>query len=670
MATMKRTLSIAVFVSLVAAAVSAGEGVWTPIGPVGGGPTLLAPDPTDARVLYAALRAPRNPDEETVIWRSADAGVTWMTANHGLEGERVVALAVDPERPDRLFAVAAPQGCESDDPGGVYRSLDAGRNWQRVASANLVAIGCSSAIAFSQSAVLVGSDSSVARSTDGGTTWSTVPLPITAGSVFALVVGESPQHLLALAPAGLFESRDGGLQWDGERDGLASAFLSPEALAVAPSRRTTLYLLSVDKELARSDDGGSTWRTLPGVPLLPYFRTGLFVDPLNANTVFAYSTVGVLRSRDGGETFQRLRGGLPPPSPGIDIRTTVHTMAADAGRRILVGAYNGAWASRDGGDLWRPLPLRGIHDNPIRFLQTDAAGRGDLAFASFDDLFASSSGGRIESMQPPARGRVLDLSLARDRREGSAHLLSVRSFFANDTDHRLVESVSASSRVLLGTPNDPSAVIETGDGALLLASGKRVFRRARDGAPWRQVFEAVPQGDFLGIVGFAIHPRRPTTLLAIASEASLHEGSYTVLFASVDGGSSWRRLPAAGDLPYQAYNVFAFDPQRPNILIAASFQNLLEVGLDRPSATLVGSHPAGFSALAVDREDSRTLFAVTPNGLAQVSHDGGATWSKLGSAFPAFDPSRAATIVQDSASPRRLYFGGSSGLWALDLPER
>ncbi len=664
---MKRTLSLAVFASLIATAVSAGQGVWTPIGPVGGGPTLFAPDPTDARVLYAALPAARNPDGETAIWRSADAGVTWSAANHGLEGERVVALAVDPEQPARLFAVAAPQGCESDDPGGIYRSLNAGRTWQRVASASLVALGCSSAIAFTQGAVLVGSDSGVARSTDGGTAWSTVSFPITAGSVFALAIGESPRHLFAVTPAGLFESRDGGRQWDGESDGLASAFISPEALAVAPSRRTTLYLLSVDKELARSDDGGRTWRDLPGVPLLPYLRAGLFVDPLNANTVFAYSTVGVLRSRDGGETFQRLRGGLPPPSPGIDIRTTVHAMAADAGLRILVGAYNGAWASRDGGEHWLALPLRGIHDNPIRFLQTDAGGRGEIAFASFDDLFASAPGGKIESMQPPVRGQVLDLSLARDR---PAHLLAVRSFVANGTDHRFAESVSTGSRVSLPTPNHPYAVTATSDGTLFLASGSRVFRRAPGDAPWRQVFAAIPQGDFLGIVGFAIHPRRPTTLLAVASETRLHQGSYTVLFASVDGGSSWRRLPAAGDLPYQAYNVFAFDPQRPNLLIAASHHDLFEVGLDRPSATPVGSHPAGFSALAVDREDSRTLFAVTPNGLAQVSHDRGETWSKLGNAFPAFDPNRAAAIVQDSASPRRLYFGGSSGLWELDLPER
>ncbi len=62
------------------------------------------------------------------VYRSNDAGATWVRADSGIAGSDVRALLVDPDDPtgDTLFAGA---GGSAANPGGVYRSTDGGLTW-------------------------------------------------------------------------------------------------------------------------------------------------------------------------------------------------------------------------------------------------------------------------------------------------------------------------------------------------------------------------------------------------------------------------------------------------------------------------------------------------------------------------------------------------------------
>jgi photosystem II stability/assembly factor-like uncharacterized protein len=98
------------------------------------GPSELAMDPTNPRILYAAMwdhqRLPwqvRSGGPGSGIHKSTDGGVTWSTANTGLPSlVGKIGIDVSPN-PDRLYAVV-----EADPKGGLYRSDDGAKTWTLV----------------------------------------------------------------------------------------------------------------------------------------------------------------------------------------------------------------------------------------------------------------------------------------------------------------------------------------------------------------------------------------------------------------------------------------------------------------------------------------------------------------------------------------------------------
>lgn len=82
--------------------------------------TALLIDPTDSNVLWAALTDLTNTGFST-IYRSADAGATWVRHDDGINGSTELrALTFDPQNHNILYAAAG--GYEAN-PGAVYRGL-------------------------------------------------------------------------------------------------------------------------------------------------------------------------------------------------------------------------------------------------------------------------------------------------------------------------------------------------------------------------------------------------------------------------------------------------------------------------------------------------------------------------------------------------------------------
>ena len=96
------------------------------------GPSELAMDPTNPRILYAAmwdhLRRPwevRSGGPGSGIHKSTDGGTTWQKAMTGLPSP-VGKIGIDVSaNPDRLYAIV-----EADPKGGLYRSDDGAKSWQ------------------------------------------------------------------------------------------------------------------------------------------------------------------------------------------------------------------------------------------------------------------------------------------------------------------------------------------------------------------------------------------------------------------------------------------------------------------------------------------------------------------------------------------------------------
>ncbi|HYG62920.1 MAG TPA: hypothetical protein VEL74_10090, partial [Thermoanaerobaculia bacterium] len=185
------------------------------------------------------------------VFRSFNQGGTWERISAGLPPNPFFfSLAFDPDRPRTLLATT---------PAGLYRSVDRGRRWQRVAGApdvNALAVvfqrGGRAYAAFT---------GGIFYSTDSGATWRRSanlpgrvfgdPRSLAAGTdrVFVGVLGDSDGP-------GLYRSLDFGATFQPAIEDLQG--LAVTTVAVAPSDPETIYA-AVSNSLFKTTDGGTNW---------------------------------------------------------------------------------------------------------------------------------------------------------------------------------------------------------------------------------------------------------------------------------------------------------------------------------------------------------------------------------------------------------------------------
>ena len=157
-------------------------------------------------------------------------------------------------------------------------------------------------LAFTQDAVLAGTETGLYRSTDFGVSWSRVSDEIGAFAItdIALDPNSSKTVYVATAGAGFFKSLDGGIHWAKISEKISN--LNANAIVVA-SNSTTLYAgtdaqTQADGGFYRSDDAGATWTVLANGTVQT-----LAVHPTRPETVFAGTSIGLFRSDDRGAVF-------------------------------------------------------------------------------------------------------------------------------------------------------------------------------------------------------------------------------------------------------------------------------------------------------------------------------------------------------------------------------
>lgn len=238
------------------------------------------------------------------LLHSDDTGVHWSVAQ-ALAGRSVTALASDARG-----RIAAATDC------GVWMSHDGGRSW-RLTGAEL---GPVLSLAFAGSVLLAGLPrDGVARSEDGGVTWSLEAPGLAAGVVLGLALsprfGQDASLFSAGLQRGLEWSSDGGRTWAARNDGLEGA-----VLAVAHGRNGQLFA-ATSAGVYRSTNAGCTWRRTTDADLnvtaiaavkrneasTPQARGGA------ADMVVAATDVhGVIVSDDGGQTWRALEALTEP----------------------------------------------------------------------------------------------------------------------------------------------------------------------------------------------------------------------------------------------------------------------------------------------------------------------------------------------------------------------
>lgn len=198
---------------------------------------------------------------------------------------------------------------------------------------------------------------SVARLDEADGSWS-VGLSLSGSPALCLAVDPADPDAVyvGLGDGGVRRTTDGGRRW--VESGLPGEQVFSIAISAADG---AVYAGTEPSALYKSDDRGESWRELKGLLELPSRPTWSFPprpstshvrwiapSPHDANVVLAGIELGgLMRSTDGGATWQDQRPGSQPD---------VHSLAWHPqvqGRAYEAGGGGAAW-SEDGGDTWAP----------------------------------------------------------------------------------------------------------------------------------------------------------------------------------------------------------------------------------------------------------------------------------------------------------------------------
>ena len=174
-----------------------------------------------------------------------------------------------------------------------------------------------------------------------------------------------PATLFAGTDAGIFRTVDGGERWTR----LTAPFdpgngwpvgVAIWSILIHPRTPETIFVGTCPSGLYRSRDGGDSWEKLNAAltvecPPIQFSRvTCLRADPNDDETIWAGVEIdGVWRSRDRGDSWTRLSQGLSSAD--------IHDLALFPGQPsvVLASTNNDLNFSRDAGESWQPQAVKG-----------------------------------------------------------------------------------------------------------------------------------------------------------------------------------------------------------------------------------------------------------------------------------------------------------------------
>ena len=184
---------------------------------------------------------------------------------------------------------------------------------------------------------------------------------------------DSNHFYIAISCAGVFETKDGGLNWIPRNKGLVAAYLpnpnveighDPHLLLACNANPDVLWQQN-HCGIFRSVDGGLKWTDISGKNGFPHYGFALTIDHENPERAWVIPAVSdevrvavnqalcVCRTEDGGKTWQSLRAGLPQENC-FDI-VFRHSFAINSEQLVFGTTTGNVFYSNNYGDTWQCL---------------------------------------------------------------------------------------------------------------------------------------------------------------------------------------------------------------------------------------------------------------------------------------------------------------------------
>jgi photosystem II stability/assembly factor-like uncharacterized protein len=308
-------------------------------------------NPKDGNIVYATT---------TQVQKSTNAGASFAALTASCLGTRY-SIKVAKSSPDTLYTLCTD--------GTVQKSTDAGGTWSPATASGVSLYGYYDnvlAVSPADPNIVIVAGFDMKKTTNGGTSWANVP---TAGHVDNHCVRFAPGSsttILSGNDGGLFRTSDGGTSWTSLNKGLA----------ITQFYRLGLSKLTAGLVVAGAQDNGNmklsagAWTNITNADGM-----GGFVDFANDMNLYATIQYGSLyRSANGGSTWTSIN----TPSSGawvtpfIQSPTVAHTIYAGTDK---------AYKSIDQGTTWvaisgalsgvGQLTILKVHINPNFLLAGD-----------------------------------------------------------------------------------------------------------------------------------------------------------------------------------------------------------------------------------------------------------------------------------------------------------
>ena len=602
----------------------------------------IAIDQKNPKVIYAGTGESNMRNSVSIgdgLYKSTDGGDNWVKI--GLDStEHISKVIIDPSNSSIIY-VSAPGPLWSDSKHrGLYKSIDAGKTWEKILYISEKA-GCAD----------ISLDPSQPN-TVYATTWEFRRLPYLFNS--------------GGPGSGIYKSLDGGKTWKELTKGLPAKPFGRTALALAPSAPNNLLAIveSAKTGLFISSDGGESWKEQSAslnVVSRPFYFSTLVVDPKDPKRVyrpaytFAYSI-------DGGYSYAE------SSSEGGWVHSDHHALWINPANtnQLYLGTDGGVYMSLDKGGSWffnQNLPVGqfyhvdydmkapykiygGLQDNGS--WMAPSASPGGVGVGDWKAIYGGDGFWVVPDPTDP------NIAYA-ESQGGDINRIDTRSL----KSFSIRPQPGASDGKLRWNWNTPIAVGKANP-KNLYTGAQYLFKSTNQGRSWTKISPDLTTNDKKkqeqensgGLSADVTSAENHTTIFTI-SESPLDENLIWVgtddgnLQLTTDGGKTWTNVSkniAASGIPAQTW-VSSIEPSRfDKNIVYASFDNHMygdhktyaarSTDMGKTWKPFTSSEFTGFAhKIKEDLVNKDLLFLGTEMGLFS-SIDGGENWYRMKNNIP------------------------------------
>ncbi|MEO6169170.1 MAG: T9SS type A sorting domain-containing protein, partial [Chitinophagales bacterium] len=453
--------------------------------------------------------------------------------------EIVQRLIIHPANPAILLAATR---------NGIFRTTDGGTNWTMVNSTHCYDMAFNTS---NPDIIYAGGNQDILQSTDAGSTWSILKDNLGgAGRISIETSAADPAVIYALYESNskLYKSTNGGTSWSTVQSPSSATFYGYYDMAFTVSPADANILFAGGLLVTKSVNGGQSWQVVSAWDSYPsddYVHAdnhALSFDPSGA-TIYSGNDGGLFKSTNLGGAWTDL-------SNGLSISQIYRLSSSVTNPDIIYSGWQDNGSNRWNGTNWKQVfgadgmqPLVDYTNENIVYI-----------CYQYGALHKSTDGGEnFQYVAPSSGGWVTPYAM-----DPSNH--NILYYGANSmykTTNGASNWTAAGSNLFNSFPCNAIAIAPSNTSYVYAASLDKMFVTSSGGNPWTNITAGLPVTTS-GINYIAIDNTDPLNVwVAISGYVSGNK-----VFHSTNGGNSWSNV--SGSLPNVPINCIVYEPDSQN----------------------------------------------------------------------------------------------------------